>query len=151
LNQVCFDETEPSEETSVRMLKLSNFYKFENQPALESSKRRAVISASASPLLRERRSRQYDAFVTDFVAMRPGNRHQRRSSGSFQASMNLQPALHKKWKRSANGAEYESQGQAQSEAERVAPGKRHTLSDPALKARNTLIFRPCRPHLLLLS
>jgi hypothetical protein len=53
---------------------LSNFYKFENQPALESSKRRAVISASASPLLRERRSSQYDAFVTDFVAMRPGNR-----------------------------------------------------------------------------
>jgi hypothetical protein len=64
---------------------MSNFYKFENQPALESSKRRAVISACASPLLRERRSRQYDAFVTDFVARQPGNRHQRRSSGSFQA------------------------------------------------------------------
>jgi hypothetical protein len=31
LNQVCFDETEPSEETSVRMLKLSDFYEFENQ------------------------------------------------------------------------------------------------------------------------
>jgi len=62
---------------------LSNFYKFENQPALESSKRRAVISASASPLLRERRSRQYDALVTDFVAMRPGNCHQRHSSGSL--------------------------------------------------------------------
>jgi hypothetical protein len=37
---------------------------------------------------------------------------------------------------SANGAEYESQGQARSEAERVAPGKRKQ-SDPALKARNT--------------
>jgi hypothetical protein len=44
--------------------------------------------------------------------------------------------LHKKWKRSAKGAEYESQGQARSEAQRVAPGKRKQ-SGPALKARNT--------------
>jgi hypothetical protein len=45
-------------------------------------------------------------------------------------------ALHKKSKQSANGAVYESQGQARSEAERVAPGERKR-SDPALKARNT--------------
>jgi hypothetical protein len=38
--------------------------------------------------------------------------------------------------RSANGAKYVSQGQARSEAERVAPGERKR-SDPALKARNT--------------
>jgi hypothetical protein len=45
-------------------------------------------------------------------------------------------ALHKKSKQSAKGADYESQGQARSEAERVAPGERKR-SDPALKARNT--------------
>jgi hypothetical protein len=45
-------------------------------------------------------------------------------------------ALHKKSKQSAKGAKYESQGQARSEAERVAPGKRKR-SDPALIARNT--------------
>jgi hypothetical protein len=45
-------------------------------------------------------------------------------------------ALHKKSKQSAKGAKYESQGQARSEAERVAPGERKR-SDPALKARNT--------------
>jgi hypothetical protein len=44
-------------------------------------------------------------------------------------------ALHKKWKRSAKGAEYESQGQARSEAARVAPGQKNNLV-PALKARN---------------
>jgi hypothetical protein len=66
---------------------MSNFYKFENQPALESSKRRAIISASASPLLRERRSRRYDAFVTDFVAMRRDNRHSDVLSGHFKQSM----------------------------------------------------------------
>jgi hypothetical protein len=44
--------------------------------------------------------------------------------------------LHKKSKQSAKGAKYESQGQARSEAERVAPGERKR-SDPALKARNT--------------
>jgi hypothetical protein len=44
--------------------------------------------------------------------------------------------LHKKSKQSAKGAEYESQGQARSEAERVAPGERKR-SDPALKAHNT--------------
>jgi hypothetical protein len=44
-------------------------------------------------------------------------------------------ALHKKWKRSAKGAEYESQGQARSKAERVAPGQKNNLV-PALKARN---------------
>jgi hypothetical protein len=41
-----------------------------------------------------------------------------------------------KSKQSAKGAEYESEGKARSEAERVAPGKRKR-SDPALKARNT--------------
>jgi len=56
LNQVCFDETETSEETSVRIAQLSDFYGFNNQPALESYKRRAFISASASPFMRERRS-----------------------------------------------------------------------------------------------
>jgi hypothetical protein len=44
--------------------------------------------------------------------------------------------LHKKSKQSAKVAEYESQGQARSEAERGAPGERKR-SDPALKARNT--------------
>jgi hypothetical protein len=44
--------------------------------------------------------------------------------------------LHKKSKQSAKVAEYESQGQARSETERVAPGERKR-SDPALKARNT--------------
>jgi hypothetical protein len=44
--------------------------------------------------------------------------------------------LHKKSKQSAKGAKYESQGQARSGAERVAPGERKR-SDPALKARNT--------------
>jgi hypothetical protein len=44
--------------------------------------------------------------------------------------------LPKKSKQSAKGAKYESQGQARSEAERVAPGERER-SDPALKARNT--------------
>jgi hypothetical protein len=48
----------------------------------------------------------------------------------------LPGALHKKSKQSAKGAEYESQGQARSEAERGAPGERKR-SDPALKARNT--------------
>jgi hypothetical protein len=46
------------------------------------------------------------------------------------------PALHKKSKQSAKGAKYERQGQARSEAERVAPGERKR-SDPALKARHT--------------
>jgi len=46
LNLVCFDETEPSEETSVRMLKLSDFYEFEtslpsNHPNAELSLARA--------------------------------------------------------------------------------------------------------------
>jgi hypothetical protein len=44
--------------------------------------------------------------------------------------------LHKHSKQRAKGAQYESQGQARSEAERVAPGERKR-SDPALKARNT--------------
>jgi hypothetical protein len=39
-------------------------------------------------------------------------------------------------RQSAKGAKYESQGQARSEVERVAPGERKQ-SDPALKARNT--------------
>jgi len=69
LNQVCFDETETSEETSVRIAQLSDFYGFNNQPALESSKRRAFISASASPFMRERRSNgDYDALIIDSVA-----------------------------------------------------------------------------------
>jgi hypothetical protein len=37
--------------------------------------------------------------------------------------------------RSANGAEYESQGQVRSEAEHVAPGK-NNQKFPALKGRN---------------
>ena len=37
LNQVCFDETEPSEENERSNAQLSNFYEFENQPAPESS------------------------------------------------------------------------------------------------------------------
>jgi hypothetical protein len=45
-------------------------------------------------------------------------------------------ALHRKSKQSAKGAKYESQGQARSEAERVAAGETKR-SDPALKARNT--------------
>ena len=77
MNQVCFDETEPSEGNERSNAQLSNFYEFENQPALESSKRRAVISTGASPLLRESRSRKYDAFVTDWVAMRREYFHQR--------------------------------------------------------------------------
>jgi len=36
----------------------------------------------------------------------------------------MDEALSQKSERSANGAEYESQGQARSEAERVAPGNR---------------------------
>ena len=43
----------------------------------------------------------------------------------------------KKSERSANGAEYESQGQARSEAARVAPGNRQS-NVPALKGRNFL-------------
>jgi hypothetical protein len=35
--------------------------------------------------------------------------------------------LHKKSNKSAKGAKYESQGQARSEAERVAPGERKTI------------------------
>ncbi len=34
----------------------------------------------------------------------------------------FQTALHKKWNRSAKGAEYESQGQVPSKARHVAPG-----------------------------
>src|SRR6202008_1575016 len=46
---------------------------------------------------------------------------------------------------SAKGAEYESQGQARSEAERVAPGNESKFG-PALKGRNTVaLFRPFRP------
>jgi len=37
------------------MLNLSNFYKLK-KPTLESYKRRAVVSAGASPLMRERRN-----------------------------------------------------------------------------------------------
>jgi hydrogenase/urease accessory protein HupE len=56
---------------------------------------------------------------------------------SFMLKQAPASALHKKSKQSAKGAEYESQGQARSEAERVvAPGKTKR-SDPALKARNT--------------
>jgi hypothetical protein len=61
----------------------------------------------------------------------------------------LPAALPKKSKQSAKGAKYESQGQARSEAERVAPGERKR-SDPALKARNTRdIFGPFRPYLIV--
>ena len=49
----------------------------------------------------------------------------------------MQAALPQKSERSANGAEYESQGQARSEAERVAPGNRQS-NVPALKGRNFL-------------
>jgi len=42
-------------------------------------------------------------------------------------------------KRSAKGAEYESQGQARSEAERVAPGYRNRLKR-ALKVRNSIAY-----------
>ena len=49
----------------------------------------------------------------------------------------MQAALPQKSERSANGAEYESQGQARSEAERVAPGNRQS-NVPALKGRNSL-------------
>ena len=59
---------------------MSHFYEFENQPALESSKRRAVVSAGASPLVRERRSSHYDAPVTDGVAMSKGLYHAARLS-----------------------------------------------------------------------
>ena len=49
----------------------------------------------------------------------------------------MDEALSQKSERSANGAEYESQGQARSEAERVAPG--NTQSNVrALKGRNPL-------------
>ena len=49
----------------------------------------------------------------------------------------MDEALSQKSERSANGAEYESQGQARSEAERVAPG--NTQSNVrALKGRNSL-------------
>jgi hypothetical protein len=54
---------------------------------------------------------------------------------SFQAK-SCSEALHKMSRQSAKGAEYESQGQARSEVERVAPGERKH-SDPALKARHT--------------
>src|SRR6476619_560664 len=48
---------------------------------------------------------------------------------------------------SANGAEYESQGQARSEAKRVAPGDRINKKPLALKGRNTVVlFRPFRPR-----
>ena len=49
----------------------------------------------------------------------------------------MDEALSQKSERSANGAEYESQGQARSEAERVAPGNRQS-NVPALKGRNSL-------------
>ena len=49
----------------------------------------------------------------------------------------MQAALPQKSERSANGAKYESQGQARSEAERVAPGNRQS-NVPALKGRNSL-------------
>ena len=49
----------------------------------------------------------------------------------------MDEALSQKSERSANGAEYESQGQARSEAERVAPGNRQS-NVPALKGRNFL-------------
>ena len=54
-----------------------------------------------------------------------------------QQTVLLPIALPKKSERSANGAEYESQGQARSEAERVAPGNRQS-NVPALKGRNSL-------------
>jgi len=68
LNLVCFDETEPSEETSVRMLKLSDFYEFEtslpsNHPNAELSLARAHHRWCAREGVPE-----YDATVTDWVA-----------------------------------------------------------------------------------
>ena len=46
---------------------LSNFYGFNNQPALESFKRRAFISAGALPFMREGRSNgDYDAFIVNW-------------------------------------------------------------------------------------
>jgi hypothetical protein len=59
LNQVCFDETEPSEETSVRMLKMSDFYELKTNLPSNHPKRRAFVSAGASPLTRERRVKRY--------------------------------------------------------------------------------------------
>jgi hypothetical protein len=49
---------------------LSNFYKLKTSLPSNHPNAELSFSASASPLLRERRSRQYDAFVTDLVAMR---------------------------------------------------------------------------------
>jgi hypothetical protein len=69
LNQVCFDETETSEETSVRIAQLSDFYGFttnllSNHPNAELSLARAHHRSCA----REGVTRDYDAFVIDRVA-----------------------------------------------------------------------------------
>jgi hypothetical protein len=55
-------------------------------------------------------------------------------------------------KRSAKGAEYESQGQARSEAERVAPGK-NTIkrASPEKGVIFAYVFRPFRPERHILN
>jgi hypothetical protein len=51
-----FDETEASEETSVRMLKKSDFYELTTTLSRIIQNARLFISAGASPLMRKRRN-----------------------------------------------------------------------------------------------
>jgi hypothetical protein len=67
LNQVCFDETETSEENERSNAQLSNFFGFKNQPALESSKRRLSLArAHYRSCAREGITVDYDAFFIDW-------------------------------------------------------------------------------------
>ena len=92
LNQVCFDETETSEETSVRIAQLSDFYGFttnllSNHPNAELSLARAHHRSCA----REGVTRDYDAFVIDQVADNLVSGVSRRRFDDMQSLVKINP------------------------------------------------------------